>query len=93
MRFIAPTVAGASMLAMTACEQGFTDTNTLLGAAAGAGAGYIAADVLEADNDWRLIATLGGAAAGTVVARNLESRQCAYSRGDGTYYTAPCPRS
>lgn len=91
MRFIAPPVAGIAMLGLAACEPGTYDTTTLLGAAAGAGAGYIAADVLEADDDWRIIATLGGAAAGTVVARNLESEQCAYSRGDGTYYTAPCP--
>jgi hypothetical protein len=37
-----------------------------------------------------VIAALGGAAAGTVVARNTATGQCAYARGDGTYYRAPC---
>jgi osmotically inducible lipoprotein OsmB len=60
---------------------------------AGRPPGLIAANVLEADDDWRLIAALGGAAAGTLVAQNQQTRQCAYSRGDGTYYTAACPRS
>mgnify|MGYP000382099921 CR=1 FL=1 len=46
---------------------------------------------LDADKDWRLIAALAGAAAGTMVAQNSASDSCAYARGDGTYYTAPCP--
>lgn len=87
-RFTMPAAACA-MLALAACQPAY-DRDTLLGAAAGAGTAYIAADVLEADDDWTLIATLAGAAAGTVVARNTAERQCAYSAGDGTYYTAPC---
>ena len=58
--------------------------------AGGAAAGLIAADALKADDDWKLIAALGGAAAGTVVAQNSAAQSCAYARGDGTYYTAPC---
>lgn len=67
------------------------EARTVAGVAGGAAAGLIAADVLEADDDWRVIAALGGAAAGTLVAQNTQTRQCAYSRGDGTYYTAACP--
>ncbi|WP_375690565.1 glycine zipper 2TM domain-containing protein [Pseudooceanicola sp. LIPI14-2-Ac024] len=66
------------------------NANTVAGAAGGAAAGLIAAEVLEANDNWRLIAALGGAAAGTMVAQNAQTQQCAYSRGDGTYYTAPC---
>ena len=36
-------------------------------------------------------AALAGAAAGTVVAQNNQRNVCAYSRGNGTYYEAPCP--
>ena len=64
---------------------------TVAGVAGGAAAGLIAADALEANKDWKLIAALGGAAAGTMVAQNANAKTCAYSRGDGTYYTAPCP--
>ena len=31
-----------------------------------------------------------GAAAGTLIARNTRTNQCAYSNGDGTYRTVPC---
>lgn len=69
---------------------GNADANTVAGVAGGAAAGLIAADALNADNNWRLIAALGGAAAGTMVAQNTQSEKCAYARGDGTYYVAPC---
>jgi outer membrane lipoprotein SlyB len=61
------------------------------GAAGGAAVGLITAEALDADNTWRLIAALAGAAAGTVVAQNTATGNCAYARGDGTYYRAPCP--
>ncbi|UWR89653.1 glycine zipper 2TM domain-containing protein [Phaeobacter inhibens] len=81
----------AAILAVSACSDLTPEQRTVAGVAGGAAAGLIAADALKADDDWRLIAALGGAAAGTVVAQNSQSRQCAYSRGDGTYYTAACP--
>ena len=82
-------LAGSAMF-LSACDTTTADQRTVAGVAGGAAAGLIAADVLEADDDWTLIAALGGAAAGTMVAQNSASRTCAYSRGDGTYYTAPC---
>jgi len=82
---------GISVLLVSACDDMTTEQRTVAGVAGGAAAGLIAADALEADNDWRLIAALAGAAAGTMVAQNNQSKTCAYARGDGTYYEAPCP--
>jgi len=87
-------LAGLAMLALPACDPAglSPEARTVAGVAGGAAAGLIAADALRADNNWRLIAALGGAAAGTLVAQNTQTRQCAFARGDGTYYTAACPR-
>lgn len=78
-------------LALTGCGNLTPEQRTVAGVAGGAAGGLILADALKADDDWRLIAALAGAAAGTVVAQNSQTQQCAYSRGDGTYYSAPCP--
>lgn len=77
--------------ALAGCDTLTPEQRTVAGVAGGAAGGLILADALKADDDWRLIAALAGAAAGTVVAQNNQTRQCAYSRGDGTYYSAPCP--
>lgn len=84
-------VAGFSVLALVGCEGMSPEARTVAGVAGGAAAGLIAAEALEADDNWRLIAALAGAAAGTIVAQNTQTGQCAYARGDGTYYTAACP--
>ncbi|GGH19559.1 hypothetical protein SAMN05444007_101246 [Cribrihabitans marinus] len=89
LSMIVPTAFAA--VALTACTNLTPEQRTVAGVAGGAAAGLIAADALKADDDWKLIAALGGAAAGTLVAQNNQSQQCAYSRGDGTYYTAACP--
>ncbi len=81
---------GLAAMLLPACEGRTPESRTVAGVAGGAAAGLIAADALEADDDWKLIAALGGAAAGTIVATNTATRQCAYARGDGTYYRAPC---
>lgn len=82
--------ATISVFGLTACNTLTTEQRTVAGVAGGAAAGLIAASVLEADNNWRIIAALAGATAGTVVAQNTATGRCAYSNGDGTYYTAPC---
>ena len=87
-RFLGLVAAGA--IGLAGCAELTSDERLAVGALGGAAAGLITADVLEADDDWRIISALGGAAAGTVVARNTANNQCAYSRGDGTYYRAPC---
>ncbi|RBI82864.1 glucose-6-phosphate isomerase [Rhodosalinus halophilus] len=91
MRIPLIAMLGALVMALSACENLTPEQRTVAGVAGGAAAGLIAADVLEADDDWRLISALAGAAAGTVVAQNQQTGMCAYARGDGTYYRAPCP--
>lgn len=66
------------------------DNRELTGAALGAGAGLIGAAVFDANAGWTVISTLAGAAAGTLIARNTRTNQCAYSNGDGSYRTVPC---
>jgi osmotically inducible lipoprotein OsmB len=86
-------LAGLALVALPACDPAMMtpEARTVAGVAGGAAAGLVAAEVLEADDNWRLISALGGAAAGTLVAQNTQTRQCAFSRGDGTYFQAPCP--
>ena len=90
-RRILVTLGLAGLAALPACENLTTEQRTIVGLAGGAAAGLITAEALDADNDWRLIAALTGAAAGTLVAQNSATDNCAYARGDGTYYVAPCP--
>ncbi|AHD01103.1 glycine zipper 2TM domain-containing protein [Leisingera methylohalidivorans] len=85
-----PVLASTATITLGACTNLTPEQRTVAGVAGGAAAGLIAADALKADDDWKLIAALGGAAAGTVVAQNNQTKKCAYSRGDGTYYTAAC---
>lgn len=89
-RILSAAFAVFALLAVQACENLTPEQRTVVGVTAGAAAGLITANALEADDDWRLISALAGAAAGTVVAQNANTGQCAYARGDGTYYTAPC---
>lgn len=84
-------LATLSVLGLSACDTMTSDQRTVAGVAGGAAAGLITAEALGANSNWRLISALGGAAAGTVVAQNQQKKICAYSRGDGTYYEAPCP--
>ena len=85
-------LAAAGVLALAGCENMTTGEQMTIGGLGGATAGLVTAEALDADDDWRLIAALGGATAGMLVARNTESQRCAYARGDGSYYVAPCPR-
>lgn len=86
----ATAMVAASLLLLQACENLTPEQRTVVGVAGGAAAGLITAEALNADDNWRLIAALAGAAAGTVVAQNSQTGDCAYSRGDGTYIIAPC---
>jgi len=84
-------IAMTALLGLGACNNLTSDQRTVAGVAGGAAAGLLTAEALGASNEWRLIAALGGAAAGTVVAQNQQQKVCAYARGDGSYYEAPCP--
>ncbi|PKQ12179.1 MAG: glucose-6-phosphate isomerase [Alphaproteobacteria bacterium HGW-Alphaproteobacteria-1] len=66
------------------------DNRELTGAAIGAGVGLIGAAAFDVSTGWVVASTLAGAAAGTLIARNTRTNQCAYSNGDGTYRTVPC---
>ncbi len=83
-------LACVGTLSLSACQMN-SNEQALLGGVVGAGAGLITAKALDANDNWTIIAVLAGAAAGTMVARNQASQQCAYSNGDGTYRTGPCP--
>ena len=65
--------------------------NQLGGAVVGGAAGLAGAKILGANDNWTMLATLAGAAAGTMIAKNATTGECAYSNGDGTYRTGPCP--
>lgn len=85
------SMTAASLMLLMGCENLTTEQRTVVGMTGGAAVGLIAADLMDANNDWRLIAALAGAAAGTLVAQNSATDNCAYARGDGTYFVAPCP--
>lgn len=63
---------------------------TVVGGLAGAAGGLLLADAFDANRNWTVVAALGGAAAGAMVARNTATGECAYSNGQGQYYTRPC---
>lgn len=84
------TLACAGAIALSACQM-TTNEQVLVGGLVGAGAGLITANALDANRNWTIVAVLAGAAAGTMVARNNAENKCAYSNGDGTYRTGPCP--
>lgn len=80
----------AATLALSGCA-GLTPQQQLAtGAVLGAGAGLLTANAFNANPTWTVLTVLAGAAAGTLVAKNNQTGQCAYANGDGTYYTAPC---
>ncbi|SEF52194.1 glycine zipper 2TM domain-containing protein [Jhaorihella thermophila] len=83
-------IASLAVGSLAACDNLTSEQATVVGATGGAATGLILADALKANKDWKLIAALAGAAAGTVVAQNQRTGMCAYARGDGTYYEAPC---
>jgi len=84
-------LALVSSIALSGCmEMSTAEQNDLGGALAGGAVGLITAKALGANSNWTVLTTLGGAAAGVMVARNSNSGECAYSNGDGTYRTGPC---
>lgn len=83
-------------LAISACVvalAGATCTSQeqqIVGGLVGAGFGLAVAEITDANGPWTAVAVLAGATAGTLVARNNATRECAYARGDGSYYKQPC---
>ena len=92
MRKTIITFAAVAALATSGCMQmSAQDQQAAAGGVFGATAGLLTAKALGSNSNWTVVAALAGAAVGTMVARNQATNECAYSRGDGTYYTAPCP--
>ncbi|MDQ2091397.1 glycine zipper 2TM domain-containing protein [Marimonas arenosa] len=85
------SLALVASFALSGCQMTRQEQNELGGALAGAAVGAITAQALGANRNWTILTALAGAAAGVMVARNNATNECAYSNGDGTYYTAPCP--
>ncbi len=85
----ATILGGLAGLMLAGCID-TSDNRELTGAAIGAGVGLIGATVFDANAGWTVLSTLAGAAAGTLIARNTRTNECAYSNGDGTYRTVPC---
>ncbi len=55
------------------------------------GFGAITPAILSENRNWSVTGEISGAQPGEIVARNAAMGQCAYARGDSTFYTAPCP--
>ena len=79
----------AAALGLAGCLD-TSDNRELAGAAIGAGVGLAGAALFDANAGWTVISTLAGATAGTLIARNTRTNQCAYANGDGTYRTVAC---
>lgn len=90
LTFLKMLPAIAALVLIPACSDLTPQQRTVVGVTGGAAAGLVAADVFGADKNWRVISALAGAAAGTLIASNSATGQCAYSTGSGGYYYAPC---
>jgi F0F1-type ATP synthase assembly protein I len=86
-------LAATSSLALAGCMDTMSQSQQrdVGGAVVGGAIGLITAKALGANSNWAILTTLAGAAAGVMVARNQATGECAYSNGDGTYRTGPCP--
>jgi F0F1-type ATP synthase assembly protein I len=90
MRNPTKILACVAMIGLSGCMT-VEQEREVTGALVGGGLGLVSAKALGADNQWVVVSTLAGAAAGALVARNRANNTCAYANGDGTYYRAPCP--
>jgi hypothetical protein len=79
----------SALIALSACQP-TPQNQAAVGAVFGGAAGLALAELVDANPQWTAVAVLGGAAAGSVVAQNQATRECAYADGRGGYYVAPC---
>ncbi len=89
LRLALPAVLVAT-LAVSACDTMTPGERAVVGGLTGAAAGLITANALRANPNWTIVAALGGAAAGSLVARNAATNECAYSDGRGNYRVRRC---
>lgn len=83
-------ISTVAAFSLAACDTMTPNERALAGGLGGAAAGLIAADALDANPNWTIVAALGGATAGAMVARNSSTGRCAYSDGRGRYYEDRC---
>lgn len=84
-------LACAGTLALSACDNMTPKEQMIVGGLAGATVGLMTAGAISANPNWTLLALLGGAAVGTLVARNHATNECAYAAGNGRYRVVRCP--
>ncbi|MFD1193116.1 glycine zipper 2TM domain-containing protein [Seohaeicola saemankumensis] len=85
------SLVSIACLAVAGCETMTREEQMVVGGLTGATVGLVTANAFDANTNWKIIAVLAGAAAGTLVARNNATAQCAYAVGNGTYRILPCP--
>ena len=90
MRKTTLAVSAIALMALSACDGMTQQERMIVGGLAGATLGVVTATVLQADRNWTIIAALAGATAGTLVARNAATGECAFARGDGRYDIRRC---
>ncbi|MGY6696908.1 MAG: glycine zipper 2TM domain-containing protein [Roseinatronobacter sp.] len=90
MRRVIPATILVATMALAGCQLSDTE-RSVVGGVAGAAGGLAVGNLLGANTNWTILTTVAGAAAGTLLAQNTRTGMCAYARGDGTYYEAPCP--
>ncbi len=83
-------VALTGAFGLSACTM-TSNERAVMGGLAGAAGGLVVANALDANPNWTIVAALGGAAAGALVARNANGNDCAYSDGRGGDVTRRCP--
>ncbi len=84
-----PAGLGLAML-LAGCENMTREEQLLVGGLTGAAAGIVTASALGAGGGWTVVSALGGAAVGTLVARDYANNRCAYARRDGRYDVRRC---
>ncbi|CUH66390.1 hypothetical protein TG4357_02401 [Thalassovita gelatinovora] len=80
----------ASLLALPGCYGMTRQESMVVGGLSGAALGIATADVFNANRNWTVVAALAGAAAGSQVAVNQKTNECAYARADGRYDVRRC---
>ncbi len=90
MKRVIPATILVATMALAGCQLSDTE-RSVVGGVAGAAGGLAVGNLLGANTNWTILTTVAGAAAGTLLAQNTRTGRCAYARGDGTYYEAPCP--
>jgi glucokinase len=89
MRFKITAALISAAFFISACQP-TSQNQAALGAVLGGVTGLALSELVDANSQWTAVAVIGGAAAGTMLAQNQTTRECAYADGRGGYFLAPC---